>query len=203
MYFFSSFNKRIKHFIKKYLPQLIITILIAIFIFVYLFHSIFYRIGPGEGGVYYKLFDGGTVIDKVYNEGIHIIWPWNKMYIYNLRKQQIKHDVTVLAKSGLAFSLVISIRYKPIKHELGMLHQEIGENYLNVVVIPEIEGVLRQTIGKLKTEEVYTTNPHLLDTFNKIIDLELSRKTKSHHHIIYEEVIIKNITLPTAYRNAS
>jgi len=83
-----------------------------------------------------------------------------------------------------------------------MLHQEIGENYLNVVVIPEIEGVLRQTIGKLKTEEVYTTNPHLLDTFNKIIDLELSRKTKSHHHIIYEEVIIKNITLPTAYRNA-
>ena len=47
----------------------------------------FFAIRPGEVGVLYHLFGGGTETTFVYNEGIGIKWPWNTIYRYEVRTQ--------------------------------------------------------------------------------------------------------------------
>ena len=63
----------------------IISFLILLIIIAYLSQKIFYTILPGEAGVHWSRFHNGTEIDYVYPEGMHVIVPWDKLYIYNVR----------------------------------------------------------------------------------------------------------------------
>jgi hypothetical protein len=55
----------------------------------------------------------------------------------------------VLSSNGLEISLDVSVLYQPKIDELGMLHKTKGENYLNIVIVPEIRAVARSVIGTL------------------------------------------------------
>ena len=178
-------------------PFLIIFFLILLFVCVYFFNNIFIVIYPGEGGVKYELFFGGTVVDRVYAEGFHLMWPWDKMYKYNVRVQQIAHEFDVLSKNGLKVHLYISIRYYPEYDLLAVLHQKVGPDYAEKVVIPEIEQVLRLIIGQMDADEVYNTG-------RAIIEKSLNEATEqvAQRFIIVDNVIIKKIGLPEQIEKA-
>src|SRR3954447_22654758 len=61
----------------------------------------FFAIRPGEVGVLYHLFGGGTETTFVYNEGIGIKWPWNTICRYEVRTQAREETVNGLAADGL------------------------------------------------------------------------------------------------------
>ncbi len=87
---------------------------------------------PGEQGVLYsRLF--GTELSHAYTEGLTVIWPWNIMYIYDVRAQQVQDKFQVLSKDGLAIAVEISIRFHPIRHSLPFVHVEIGPDYVTKV----------------------------------------------------------------------
>lgn len=182
---------RFKIKLKKHLPFIFVTVLIFLFFFFYLFNSIVYTVHSGEGGVLFKRFFGGTVVDKVYSEGLHLIFPWDKMYIYNMRTQQISQDFSVLTKNGLRINLKISIRYLPERNLLGVLHKFVGPQYAQIVIIPEVEHVLRVVIGKMSAEDVYTTK-------RSVVEKYLNDAVENVHRrfIKVDNVIIKNIILP-------
>ena len=47
------------------------------------------NIGYGEAGVLFRTFGGGVVTDEPpLGEGFHIIAPWNKVYVYNVKQQE-------------------------------------------------------------------------------------------------------------------
>lgn len=98
------------------------------------------NIGYGEAGVLFKTFGGGVVTDEPpLGEGFHIIAPWNKVYIYNVKQQEVfESKMQVLSSNGLEISLDISVLYQPKIADLGKLHKTKGENYLNIVIVPEI-----------------------------------------------------------------
>jgi len=172
---------------------MIVFALLFLFIAVYLWERIIIIIYPGEAGVMYSLFLGGTVVDKVYGEGIHFILPYNEMYIYNCRVQHVAHRFFVLTKNGLNVQIDISIRYYPEYDLLAVLHKRIGQDYVQIVVIPEIESVLRKVIGQRNAEDIYTTEKAFLETSLNEAIKRLERK-----FIIIDDVIIKRITLPEA-----
>ncbi len=58
--------------------------------------SITVTVDAGHAGVLFKRFGGGIELDKTYGEGFHIIAPWNKMYIYEVRQQEVAEDMNVL-----------------------------------------------------------------------------------------------------------
>ncbi len=128
--------------------KIIFSILGLLFVLVFLSPRIIYNVGPGKSGVLWLRFFGGTVVDKVYPEGIRFIFPWDEMYIYDVRVQEVKHDMDVLSKNGLTFNLSLSIRYRPEYDFVGMLHKKVGPDYLQKVIITQVETVLRTTIGK-------------------------------------------------------
>ena len=63
---------------------MLVTALVIILIII----SMFVNIYPGEAGVLWKRFDGGTQTDTVYSEGLHIISPFNRMLVYKINEQQ-------------------------------------------------------------------------------------------------------------------
>ncbi len=184
--------QKIKDAVNSNSPPLTIIILIVLFLFAYQFNNVVISIYPGQAGVLYLRFFGGTVVDKVYGEGIHLIFPWDKMYVYNVRIQEYYHEFDVLTKNGLSIHLKISIRYQPEYELLGILHVEVGPDYLKKVVIPEIESVLRVIIGQIAAQEVYTTKTSLIQQ-----SLNTAIEQVSQRFVKVDDVIIKRITLPT------
>jgi len=168
-----------------------------LFMFFYLYNHIVYTIQSGEGGVKYLRFFGGTVVDKVYPEGIHFVFPWDQLFIYNVRIQQVAHEFDVLTKSGLKVRLSISIRYYPEYKLLGILHQKVGMDYVHTIVIPEVESVLRVLVGTMEAEEVYKTEKSIYENaLNQAVERVAQR------FVNVDVVIIKKIDMPDSVEKA-
>jgi prohibitin 1 len=175
---------------KKNLITIVMSILILLFIFTYMFQSIVYIIKPGEAGVFWSLFKG-TQVDYVYSEGINIILPVNRMYIYNVRIQEHARTLHVLTKRGLKVNIHYSVRYAPKYKLLGLLHQRVGPDYLNVVILPEIDAVLREVIGTMDAEQIWTTGREVIvEAINQAIEQVEQR------YISVDDVLLKEIELP-------
>ncbi len=182
---------KIKQKIRNNLQYFILVGLMVTLLLIYLFPNIFIVIHSGEAGVLYRRFHGGTVVDKVYGEGLNVIWPFDIMYVYNVRIQEVTEEFKVLTKNGLKVGALISIRYYPGYNQLGVLHQRLGPNYLEKVILPEIEAVLRIIIGRLEAEAVYRTETSLIEkAVNEAVE-EVAQR-----FVNIDDVLIKRITLP-------
>lgn len=169
---------------------MLVTGLIALLIAAYTVKRVVYLVGPGEAGIHWSLFKG-TEVDRVYGEGIRLFPPWDRFAIYNVRVQEIAPELHVLTKTGLRVHLKLSIRYRPQYSMLGVLHQQVGPEYVNTVVIPEVEAVLREIIGTMAAEEIYTTGRAvIIEAINQAIE-QISQR-----YIDVDDVLIKRIILP-------
>jgi regulator of protease activity HflC (stomatin/prohibitin superfamily) len=188
---------RIKGYFLRNRAQILITSLILLFLFLFLWPRIFYVVGPGETGVKYSLFFGGTVTERVYGEGLKAIFPWDRMYIYDVRVQEVRKDLNVLTNQGLMIHLELSIRYHPERDLVGILHKKVGPDYVERIVVPEVESVLRTNIGKMTAEEVYTTQLQILERI-----MENALEEVVQRFVKLDDVIIRRIELPDFVRTA-
>lgn len=154
-------------------------------------------IETGEGGVLYRPFQGGTVTDQVFTEGVHLLMPYNRMTHYNARIQIIRHEFDVLTNRGLPVTLKIAVRYRPIFELLGVLHQRVGPDYPNKIILPQIESVLRKGLGTHSPEEIYTNKNLLLTGLVRRAIEEIGRK-----FVIVDDIIIREVHLPPGVKKA-
>ncbi len=160
--------------------------------------GMFVTIKSGNAGVLYKKFTVGTITDRYYGEGFHVITPWDKMYIYEVRTLQGSKTMKVMSNSGLSILLNISYRYSPKIDKLGLLHKKLGKNYVEKVVIPEISSSTRKIIGKYNPEQLYSSKRDVIqeEIYNE------AKKNISQNFINLETVLIRNIDLPETIKNA-
>ena len=171
--------------------------MIFVLVVVFFWNNIIYTIKPGEVGVLFKRFGEGTVIDHVYQEGLTILFPWNLLYIYDTRVQQNQRTMTALTKEGLTVELLVSIRYYPERTTVGVLHLRVGSDYLEKVVIPEVESNIRQTVGHLQVDEMYTPDPAMLQ---KLVNDTIEKMEQNY--IVIQEVAILRVTMPKTIQEA-
>jgi regulator of protease activity HflC (stomatin/prohibitin superfamily) len=185
-----EFWRKIKARLARHLPLLVVTALVAGLLVIYLWNAIFISVQPGQGGVLWLRFFGGTVIDRVYGEGMHVIAPWDRMDIYNVRIQEAARDFNVLTRNGLQVRIWVSIRYYPEYTLLGALHQKIGPDYADKVIVPTVEAVLRSTVGRLDAEEVYATNTLIAKSISEAVE-QVARR-----FLNIDAVLITKVELP-------
>jgi regulator of protease activity HflC (stomatin/prohibitin superfamily) len=162
------------------------------FLVAFFWNRIFIKVDAGEAGVLYRLFGGGTVTNRPpYGEGLHVIFPWNKMFIYNARVQQVADEFTVLSQDGLAIHVEVSIRYRPQYDFLGKLHKDVGYDYVDKVVKPEIQAQFRFVLGQYKPEEIYTSQGFIVQTVVQGAMAEISER-----YILLDDLLLKSVTLP-------
>ena len=177
------------------LPIILLVVVLLIFI-----SKSSINIGYGEAGVLFKTFGGGVVTDEPpLGEGFHVIAPWNKVYIYNVKQQEVfESKMQVLSSNGLEISLDISVLYQPKISELGLLHKTKGENYLNIIIIPQIRAVARSIVGRYTPEQLYSTKRDAIQ--NEIF--EETRKAVEDQYVQLNAVLVRDVTLPIAIREA-
>lgn len=164
-------------------------LLIIIIIFA---SSSFRTIESGEAGIIFRPFSGGLEKEVVYDQGLHIIAPWNKMFIYTVRLQETSEPLDVLASNGLSIMMDVSFRYKPDKQKLGYLHDELGPKYRDKLIIPELRSAARKVIGKYKPEQMYSSKRDVIQTE---IESEL-QKSLDQRYVTVDAILIRSIKLP-------
>lgn len=178
-------------------PLLVTFSLLIMLLVVTCWNNIFVTLHSGEAGVLFSRFFGGTIVDHPYGEGLHLIFPWNKMYVYDIRHRTVDHNLTVLSKHGLPIDIEMTIRFRPEYNFIGFLHDEVGPDYEKKIVIPEVESALRSTIGHYSAEEVYTTKRAVVQ---KVVNQSLEKIAE--HFVQVDDVMITKVTLPEAIQAA-
>ena len=165
---------------------------LTIFFWPWLNDRVFMSLRPGEAGVLWERFFGGTNLGYTYREGFHFVMPWNRLYVYNVRLQQTPHKIVALCKNGLPVELEVSIRHRPLDGRLPLLHTVVGPDYVDVVIKPEIEAHVRAVVSQFEPTELYTSEGYIL---NLIVQGAASEITE--RYISLDDLLIKRITLPT------
>ncbi|MEY8849040.1 prohibitin family protein [Psychroserpens sp. XS_ASV72] len=181
------------------LPKIALPVVFGAIVLLILLAKSAVTIGSGEAGVLYKTFGGGVVTDEPpLGEGFHIVAPWNKVYVYEVRRQEIFEKMKVLSSNGLDIQLDASAWYKPDEANLGKLHQEIGENYLNRIILPTIRSAARSVVGRYTPEQLYSSKR---DAIQREI-FEETKKIVDDQYIVLDEILVRDVTLPPTIKDA-
>jgi regulator of protease activity HflC (stomatin/prohibitin superfamily) len=176
---------------------LLISVLALSLVFLLFAERVVIFVNAGEAAVLFKRFDGGTQLDKVYGEGFHLIFPWNTMTVYNVRIQHELKQFQVLSANGLKIKVDASIRYRPFKDNLPDLHQQVGTEYADRIVFPEVEAVVRQIFGQYLPEDIYSSQKFIIQNTVQNAIFEVSER-----FVDLDELLITRITLPDMIVNA-
>lgn len=182
---------------RKNRSRWIVSLLVFLLVVVILWPSVFVTIHAGEAGVYYKRFGGGTVVDKVYGEGFHVVAPWDKLTVYNVRFQTSPHELDVLTNKGMQVHVKMAIRYQPEYETLGLLHQKVGPDYFQKVIVPDVEATIRKVIGRYDVEELYASEKDILQ---KLTNEAFSSATDKYLKI--DSLLVTKLELPPKIKDA-
>ncbi len=181
------------------LPKIGIPIIIVLIVLIVLISKSAITIGSGQAGVLYKTFDNGVVTDEVpLNEGFHLVAPWNKVFIYEVRQQEVFEKMDVLSSNGLDIKLDASAWFQPDYSSLGKLHQEKGEMYIERILLPAIRSAARSVVGRYTPEQLYSSK-------RDSIQIEIFDETKKivgDQYIQLNEILIRDVTLPNTIKDA-
>jgi regulator of protease activity HflC (stomatin/prohibitin superfamily) len=191
----------------RHLPGLSFVFLVGLLIVVVLWPYVVITVPSGSVGVLWKRFNGldlycwcwvgrGTVLDprELREEGLHIIWPWDKLYLYNLRLQSTTQTYNAISKDGVNVKAQISVRYQLLHNSVAVLHKFIGPDFLTSVVDPEMGSQARQVIAQYTAEAVYTsreqiqkqirdaTQRSLAANLNKLVQPEAMEQPDPKHY---------------------
>jgi regulator of protease activity HflC (stomatin/prohibitin superfamily) len=146
-------------FVEHRLPILVIYLMVATLIAVVLAPFMLVTVPSGQVGVLWKRFGGGTVLNprQLKDEGMRIILPWNKLFLYDLRLQSTTESHNAISRDGISLTASINIRYRLKRESVPQLHQSIGANYVQALVSPEIGNRMREVISEYTAEDVYST----------------------------------------------
>jgi len=181
------------------LPKIGLPIIVVLVIIVILLAKSALTIGSGEAGVLYKTFDDGVVTDEPpLGEGFHLIAPWNKVFIYEVRQQEVFEKMDVLSSNGLDIKLDASTWFQPKYEDLGKLHQEKSEMYKERILLPAIRSAARSVVGRYTPEQLYSSK-------RDAIQVEIYEETKKivdDQYIQLNQVLIRDVTLPPTIKEA-
>lgn len=181
------------------LPKIALPVIFIFIVLVILISKSAVTIGSGEAGVLYKTFGDGVVTDEPpMGEGFHLVAPWNKVFIYEVRQQEVFEKMNVLSSNGLDIKLDASAWFQPKYNELGKLHQEKGEDYIQRVLLPTIRSAARSVVGRYTPEQLYSSK-------RDAIQMEIFEETKKivdDEYIQLNEILVRDVTLPPTIKEA-
>jgi prohibitin 1 len=183
---------------QKKVVRYLIMAAIGLFLFIILTNTTFLTIEPGHRGTLFKRFAGGLDKENIYEQGFHVVMPWNRMFIYDVRINEDYENMEVLSRNGLSIKVELSFRYRPMPERIGYLHDEIGTDYKERIIKPEIRSATREIIGKYLPEELYSSK-------REDIQVEIFERTQSAmepKNLLLDAVLIRQVELPQTLQDA-
>ena len=202
--------------VDRYLPSVVIYLMLVTLVAVVLFPYAAVTVPSGHAGVLWKRFGGGTVLDprQIREEGLHLIWPWNELFLYDLRLQSVTETYNAISSDGVSLSSTMNIRFRLQRAAAPVIHQALGPNYLQLLVRPGIGSLTREVMAQYTAEQVYSTaRQEIQDKIRSLSQDRLSEKMMEREgdepyrvslsdKVILYDTLVYGIELPVLVVNA-
>jgi regulator of protease activity HflC (stomatin/prohibitin superfamily) len=174
-----------------------VSLLVIVFVCLFWFENVFIFVDSGQAGVRWKRFGGGTEA-HTYDEGVHIIWPWDKMYLYQVRVQTLPTKSTIYTQDGLEVRVEANVRFHPAYNTLHKLHRDVGPDYVEKLVKPEIESTLRKVLGNFTPLDIYSKDEEgLIEELQTTLAADFDPE-----YVILDKFLIEELRLPDEVQRA-
>jgi prohibitin 2 len=203
---------RWRRFVERHLPSVVIYLMVATLVAVVLYPHVVVTVPSGQVGVLWKRFAGGTVLDprRLRDEGLHLIWPWDQLFLYDLRLQSSTESYNAISSDGVSLTATVNVRFRLQRDAVPVLHQAIGPNYQKVLVQPGIGSLTREVIAQYTAEQVYSTaRQEIQDKIRSLVEDRLTEKMMEREGeesyrvsmrdtVILYDILVAGIELPAA-----
>jgi len=136
--------------------------------------------------------------DTSYKEGLYVVAPWNKMYIWDTKLQKKTIEGDALTNNGLRVGVRISAVFRPDPDEMKELVDHIGEDYTDKILVPILFSTVRKVIGKYQPEALYTSaRLRLQDEIYQEVQVEMDEPP-----FMVESIVIEKLSLPDTIQKA-
>jgi regulator of protease activity HflC (stomatin/prohibitin superfamily) len=145
-------------FVERRLPSVVMFLMVATLVVVVLAPRVAVTVPSGHVGVLWKRFAHGTVRDprQLRGEGLHLLLPWDKLFLYDLRIQSITDTYNAMSKDGVTLNAALNIRFRLQRNSVPILHQAIGPDYTKLLG-PQVASQMRGVIAEYTAEQVYSS----------------------------------------------
>lgn len=175
-----------------------VILFIGFILLIILSSSTFLTVDPGERAVLFRRFGGGLDKENIYKPGFHVVAPWNKMFVYQVREKELEEQMTVLSSNGLNIRVDVTVRVNPDYEKIGDLHEKFGRDYITSLVRPEVRATVREIIGQFTPEELYSTRR---DEVQGLIITDLEDNL-GNNYVELRTALIRDIELPEKVKTA-
>lgn len=107
-------------------------------------------------------------------------------------------SVVALTKDGQTIKMDLSLRYHILPTGVWELHQEVGPDFVEKIVRPEAQTVIRNCIAKYNVTELYSATREMIQTQMG----ESMSKGMAKYHIQLNEVLVRNISFSDDFTKA-
>ncbi|WP_234553765.1 prohibitin family protein [Thermus caliditerrae] len=163
----------------------------------------FVVVPAGHVGVVFNILKG--VQPAPLGEGVHFVVPGlQQVILYDARVKEVtlsaphegerRADTSIRARSkeGLEIGVDVTVQYRILKERAAKLHQEVGPNYLETLIVPQVRSKVRDAVGQYNAAELISTQRTALET-SVIQGLE---ETLRQYHIELVSVLLREIRIP-------
>ena len=174
-------------------------VLLTVLPVILLWSSLTFTVDSGHAGLTFHTFGNGVDPEaEPMSSGFHFKAPWDEVYQYEIRQQEIFEYLEVLSSNLLKITMDMTVFYQPTYDKLGYLEVERGHLYEAKVIQPAMRSVAREVIAKYLPEEFNTTKR---EEIQLEIENRLSEKL-ADNYIQLNDVLIRNIKLPATLEQA-
>ncbi len=120
-------------------------VLLLLIIIGFIFCNPLAIVGVGERGVKVTL---GKVSPQSFTEGVHFVMPFiSKIHKMDVKTQKSNIATTVFTRDIQQARLTYVINYNLQPENTHKMYKEVGKNYKDTILIPTVEGVVKNVIG--------------------------------------------------------
>ena len=209
-------RSRWRLFVDRHLPSFVIYLMVLTLVGVVLFPHVAVTVPSGHVGVLWKRFGGGTVLDprQLKDEGLHLVWPWNEVFLYDLRLQSITDTYNAISSDGVSLAATLIVRFRLQRDAVPVIHQSIGRDNLQLLAKPGIGSLTREVIAQYTAEQVYSTaRQEIQEKIRSLAEDRLSEKMMEREGdapyrvslrdtVILYDTLVQSIELPPLVVNA-
>lgn len=140
----------------------------------------------------------GYVSDNTLKAGINFVNPLAKIIKFSIKTQESKEIMNVPSKEGLNVQLEVSLLFALDPEKAAKIYKTVGENYVEIILIPQFRSVVRGVTAKYEAQALYTSTREKLAGE---IKEELSALVNPRG-ILIENVPLRQVILPLGLTQA-
>ena len=188
-------RRGLRGFLWRHVQGVSVSLMVVLLLGFALYPYMVITVPSGQVGVLWKRFTGpgiycwcilfrGTILnpEELRDEGLHVIWPWDILYIYDLRLQAATEKYNAISSDGVSVTIEINIRYQLIRKSVAVFHKFIGPGYLNSLLAPEIGSQTRQIVSRYTANDVYVNR----ETIQRQIKEAAQKSLGTHLNSLYQ-----------------